>query len=324
MRPTKKEGDLLTLNNYLDHEIFDNKDLSIIPKMRPVIEDSIRKSRDLADAGVGLPWCFYNMGKFNLLLGNHYKALEMYAKAVSISSDAGNINSAIRSLKKIESVKNELEGYEWVLKLLYMGLAVKFKRDEYLNQVKKFASENVRLKEPLIIVVGGTDTRVEEHIKEYKELLLEVFNGFKGTIISGGTTSGISGLVGEIQETYEENIKTIGYIPKVISSNSTKDSRYKELQMTEGIGFSALEPVQYWIDIISSGINPKDVKIIGINGGRISRVEFRIALSLGAAVAIVNGSGREAAKLLIDPDWINVKNLVIIPNDPKTVKEFIK
>lgn len=311
------------LNNYLDYEISDKRDLSIISIIRPIIEDSIQRCRDLADVGIGLPWSFYNIGKFNLLLGNPYKAFEMYAKAISVSSDAWMINSSIKSLKKIESVKNELEGYEWVLKLLYLGLAVKFPKEKYLNQVKEFKSEEVELGEPLIIVVGGTDTNVEAHIAEYEELLMESFNDFNGTIISGGTTSGISGLVGEIQEQYGENIKTFGYIPEYLSANSTKDLRYNKLQTTSGVGFSALEPIQYWIDIISSGINPENIKIIGINGGRISSAEFRMALSLGATVAIVYESGREAAKLLSDPYWKDMQNLVVLPNDPRTVREFI-
>lgn len=311
------------LNNYLDYEISEKRDLSIIPIIRPVIEEATRRSRDLADVGVGLPWSYYNMGKFKLLLENPYQALEMYAKAISVTSDAWMINSAIKSLMKIKSVRNELEGYEWILKLLYLGLAVKFPKEEYLNHLKELASEDVELKEPLIIVVVGTDSRVEADITGYREFLIEAFNDFKGTIISGGTTAGISGFIGEIQEYNPDNLETMGYIPKFISTDTTTDSRYSKLQTTEGVGFSALEPLQYWIDIISSGINPKNVKIIGINGGRISSAEFRLALSLGATVSVVYESGREAAKLLVDSDWNSEPNLITLPNDSRTVREFI-
>ena len=48
-----------------------------------------------------------------------------------------------------------------------------------------------------------------------------------------------------------------------------------------------LEPLRNWQDILASGINPKDVKLVGVNGGKISALEYRIALSLGARVGII-------------------------------------
>jgi hypothetical protein len=34
-----------------------------------------------------------------------------------------------------------------------------------------------------------------------------------------------------------------------------------------------LEPLQYWADIITSGIEPSKVKLLGINGGKIAAAE---------------------------------------------------
>ena len=61
-----------------------------------------------------------------------------------------------------------------------------------------------------------------------------------------------------------------------------------------------MEPLQYWIDIVGSGIKAGSVKLLGINGGKISAIEYRIAIAFGAQVAIIkgewHGSGQTALR----------------------------
>jgi hypothetical protein len=167
---------------------------------------------------------------------------------------------------------------------------------------------------------------VEEVMQSYKDMLIEAFRGFRGTIISGGTTQGISGLVGGLRKKYSDAIHTIGYLPRMVPTDATVDKdplKYKEIRYTEGSGFTPLEPLQNWIDLIYSGINPSQVKVLGINGGRIASSEYRIALAFGAKVALIEESGREASKLLTDVDWINSEGLISMPADSQTVRAFI-
>ena len=70
------------------------------------------------------------------------------------------------------------------------------------------------------------------------------------------------------------------------------------------------------------GIDPRAVKILGLNGGDIAAVEFRISLGLGASVAVLE-SGREATKLLKDEVWAVSETLLPMPTDPQTVRAFI-
>lgn len=310
-----------SLNNYLNFEINDRGDLSLIKPMNPVIETSIKRSRELADVGVEIPWAYFNMGKFYLLSGDPYTSLKYYSKAIATSNDFWMIKTSLESLEMLDSVKNDIIGYEWIHKLLVLGLASKFSLSSEINQIK-LISQDVPLKEPVVIIAGGTDRRVEADIQEYKDLLLETFRDFKGTIISGGTTSGISGLVGEVQHSYDD-FSTIGYLPKVIKSDTKQDARYKLFRFSEGTKFSPSEPLEFWTDLIASSIQPENVKMLGINGGRISATEFRIALALGATVGIIRESGREAAKIAIDPDWEDSPNLILLPKDPMTIKAFI-
>jgi len=176
---------------------------------------------------------------------------------------------------------------------------------------------------PVIIVAGGTDKLTKKSLLKYRTLLTEGFYDFTGTIISGGTTAGVCGIVGDVQETYEGAIKTIGYLPGTIPPTTAIDPRYYEIRKTDGDKFSIKEPLQYWTDILASCIPPSDVKLIGINGGNISAAEYRIALLLGAKVGIIQNSGRAVAELLEDPDWNTSENLIVLPHDVATLRAFI-
>jgi hypothetical protein len=58
-------------------------------------------------------------------------------------------------------------------------------------------------------------------------------------------------------------------------------------------------------------------------GGAIAAVEYRIALALGVRVGIVEGSGRSAARLLVDDEWKESENLVRLPPDAVKLREFL-
>jgi len=344
------------LENYLDLEITLARDTSIVSLLTPVITSAIQRCAVQADVGVNLPWAFYMMGKFYLLLDKPYKSLEAYAKAVQLSPALFMIETALNSLERLEKVANELSGYEWARRLLLIGRAVtadkkaKEAKEEVektkeakdkaekvkeqkekakeakkaIEKIKKLAlSQGKSLQGQVVIVVGGCDPSIEQQMKSYRQLVLEGFRDYRGVVISGGTMEGISGLVGDVGDEYREAIRTIGYLPKLIPADATVDKRYSEIRKTEGSGFSPLEPLQNWIDTIAAGLESSEVKVLGINGGMIAAIEYRIALALGATVGIVAESGREAAKLQQDEKWLSSIKLVYLPADKMTVRAFI-
>jgi hypothetical protein len=206
-----------------------------------------------------------------------------------------------------------------------IGLAVKFGTTNEgkvaLEEIKKLTSHYKLFTEPIVIVAGGCSSEVEAKIQTYKRLILDVFSDFKGTIISGGTTSGISGLIGEVQQEHPNLIRTVGYVPK--TKIDFIDDRYQEIRFTDAESFSFLEPLQYWIDITGSGIRASDVKLLGINGGILSAIEYRMAIALGARTGIIEDSGMEADKLLLDKDWNTQPKLFSLPNDCNAVRSFL-
>ncbi|ODS38084.1 MAG: hypothetical protein A7316_08550 [Candidatus Altiarchaeales archaeon WOR_SM1_86-2] len=313
-----------SLGNYLECEIIDEKDISSVSLMAPLINDAIKRCKNQAEVGMNIPWAFYDMGKFYLLLGKPYASIDAYAKAIQLSTEDWMIETSFRSIDNLAAVRDKLLGYEWILRLLMVGRAVRFGKPDAMEKLKEMASTGQDpILSPVVIVAGGCSQSVEQKITDYEGTLIEAFKGFKGTIISGGTTSGVGGLVGSVQEKYPNSIRTMGYLPKQLPEGVRSDSRYSEIRYTEGNDFSVLEPLQNWIDLIASGIMPDQVKLLGINGGKITGAEYSIALALGASVAVVGESGRETGKLLRDHKWGASNMLIPLPSDAVVIKAFI-
>jgi ppGpp synthetase/RelA/SpoT-type nucleotidyltranferase len=321
-------SDPYPLGNYLECEIRHFKDISIVSIFSGYINDAINRCRDQAGVGMNLPWAFYDMGYFHLLLGRPYESLAAYAKAVQLSTAPFMIETSLASLERLAVVKDKLTGFEWARRFLLVSLAAKFPEDKAGTKAKKglkeLASRDYEsLTAPVTILTGGTDTGVENAINDYRQVVLEGFWNYHGTVISGGTTAGVSGLAGAIGKEYPDAIKTIGYLPRKLPHGARKDTRYDKLLRTSGSDFSPREFLQYWIDIIVSGIPLSEVKILGINGGPISAAEYRAALALGLPVAVLENSGREADKLIKDSDWADAKTSLCLPDDRMTIAAFV-
>jgi len=308
---------------YVDYLIADAKDLSFVPAIQPILQAAYNESRSLANSRLNLPWNYFNMGKFSLIMNKPYSAVHMYAKAILFSTTQWELILAERSHRLIYPVRDKIEGFFWIERLLILGIALKFlNKKERIARVKPFASkpEN-KIKAPVRIVAGGCSTESALKLEQYQNTVIHAFKDFSGTIISGGTKAGVSGMVGDIQKVYPNRITTIGYIPNL--SDIDTDTRYKDFRQTTGNDYSVEECVQYWTDIIASGISPENVKLLGVGGGKIAGAEYRIALTFGALVGVIQGSGGEAGKILTDPDWKDDKNLIVLLNDPATIRAFI-
>ncbi len=177
---------------------------------------------------------------------------------------------------------------------------------------------------PVVIVAGGCDPNLEEDIRKYGDLLEFAFGDFRGTILSGGTRQGVAGLVGNLAERYPGRFRTLSYVPAELPGDATFDDCYTEIRRTPGANFSALEPLQGWIDLVAAGVRPAEVKVLGINGGTISAFEYRLALALGAKVGVLPESGREAGRLVGDARREPFDGLAQLCADPMTVYTFVE
>ena len=132
----------------------------------------------------------------------------------------------------------------------------------------------------------------------------------------------MSVIAGDVAE--DESFRAIGYLPASVPDDvRVDDERYAELRRTTGEDFSVAEPLQYWSDVVASGIGPADVRVLAIGGGRISAAEYRMALALGARVGAISGSGGSASELLRDPWWAATARLVELTPDLDVMRDFL-
>jgi ppGpp synthetase/RelA/SpoT-type nucleotidyltranferase len=315
--------DPYALINYLELEITHRKTTSVVDVVRPLMRMAIRRCWEQITVGINIPWAYYALGVLHLLLDEHNESLIAYAKAIQMSTAEWPIATAYHSLVKLAPVQNALHGYTWARTLLLIGWAGRFDAAEARTYLEKLATPNSRrIKAPVTIVTGGYDSPSESYAMSYRELMLEAFKDYTGTVISSGTNAGLSRVIGDVQERYPE-LQAIGFVPSALPQGSTLDARYCEIRRRDGEGFNPAEPLQYWVDAITSDISPTSIKLLGIDGGSIAAIEYRLALALRASVAVVVGSGEEAARLVQDDEWRDSETLIQLPKDPLSAQEFI-
>lgn len=332
--------------------IVKDQHLSSIPLVQPSLEAAIDVCQERANVGIYLPNAFYDIGLFQMLLGKSYESLSALALGV-LKSDA--LSMVDFSLKRIERIGDAMDGngpgdlnrsVKWAHRLLLLAAVVKSRQikgqeiessksseggvqadySAFAGSVKQLQTKAFDGKAtdlPVRIVAGGCHSQVERKLQEYGAILKTAFKGYDGIVISGGTRSGIAGLVGDLPSTAEQ-MRKLAYSPSSFVQDDVEAHPAYDIFEIEGEDFSPLEPLQGWIDLLAKGVDPAQVRLLGINGGKIASFEFRLALAMGATVGVVRESGRAALEILSDPDWKDAPGLIQLPSDPQTIREFIQ
>lgn len=320
------------LMSYLESEIHSKKNKNIIKPLQHTIQKGIEMCLEHISIGIELPYAYFTMGKFWLLLDNQYKSLDAYTKAIDfcLSDNAyiqiDDIDRELQSLEKLNHPKSKANDYLSVEILLNIAKAIKTGDNREL--INRVLNKEV-CEQPVLIIAGDADHIDKYQIPKYRDYLSEGLINYKGTIISGGTDSGIPGIVGEViaflRKNENQDIKLFGYVPEKLSKSNNQDNRtcYKLIK-THNSKFSPMEPLNNWIDLIAQGINPSDISLLGFGGGPIACFEYQLALSLGAKVGLVENTGRAVSEIIKDPYWSSHANLAILPDDIMTVKAFIQ
>ncbi|MFA6930815.1 MAG: hypothetical protein WCT05_10845 [Lentisphaeria bacterium] len=160
-------------------------------------------------------------------------------------------------------------------------------RDELLQCVKAgtFPPRPAHLftVQPVLIVAGACRNESGEPWRQFIKTLEDKLSTFAGRVISGGTCVGVCAEVGRISaETSKEKRKwiSVGYLPGRTSPDWI-DKRYDEFIFTDGNTFSEMEPLQYWTDILASGISPEQVFFLRYGGSKLSDFEEDLMNEIG-------------------------------------------
>ena len=302
--------DPYALGNLLEYEIQRAGDLSPIADRRPALASALLRRRGQALAGEDRPWSFFDLGKFELFLGEDEDCLASFAAAVATSSAAFMLDTSIRSLERVRSACGAMSGYGWALELLELGRRARFEKSPDGDAPAVW------------ILVGGSDAETSGRIGAYREALVAAFADAEGTLISGGTAQGVSALAADVSSSVQ-GVRSVGYLPVTLPLDVLADERYDELRRTEGTSFGAREPLDYWRSLLDEGMSPTEVRVLAIGGGRLTALELRIALALGVTVGVVAGSGGAAAALLGDQMWGTSGRLVELEPTSGALRAFL-
>ncbi len=298
----------------------------LVSGFRASINSALATCRQHTEAGTELPAAFFTAGRLNLLLKNYCLALQDYASGIRhwLSRDGcmtcNFLEDEIAWLHRVNAGKELPEEFRWAENVLQIGLA----GESSAPAVQPLAK---RLPPPVLIVAGGAASLKEQHKAVVEALLQEGLANFEGTVISGGTTSGVPGCVGKVVQELTgrmgKKIHLLGYIPHSLPSDAERDPRYNEKVICGTDRFTPAQVLQAWHDLLAVGIQPAEVRLLGFGGGGISGFEYRLALALGATVGVVAWEKDAASELLKDPLWSKADKLYPLPADPKTIRAFV-
>jgi len=319
---------------YIRCKVLETKSVSFVPLLRPDIERAIKRCEELAAADADLPRTLYRIAGFQLLLGREQanESLAMLARAVYWTTEnaTGPLLQALKDISELARLDASRSDFENARRFLVAALLAKCGKSKWPKDVAQPEMDPLPIGKRLVIVAGGCDTSYDSQMRSFEGLLERAFADFEGIVVSGGTMQGISGLVGKMAKKSKGRIRAIGYLPKDLptAGTATKDEKRFALRRTDGgPGFTAREPIQNWLDILATGIRPQDVRLLGINGGSVAGLEYRIAVALGATVGVIEGSGREAERVVADWPAVRLQGpsgkLLVLPADAMTLRAFL-
>ncbi len=319
------------LANMLGFELHFAREAGLLASFRPTIRAALATCVEHEGAGVELPGAHFTAGRLRLLLEEPYEALYAFARGIryclvtegTVSCDA--IQTEIAWLHRVNPGKALPEEYQWAKALLELGAA----QWESQGAAPTLPKTPVPFTGPVLIVVGGATSMKREQLPQVTGFLKEVLADFSGTVISGGTTVGVPGCVGEaakhLADADAKHFHLRGYIPKSLPEDAEKDKRYDKIIVSGAEKFSPAQVLNGWQDVLAVGIKPKEVMLLGFGGGKIAAFEYRLALALGATVGLVSGTGGAVEELLKDSLWAGVSKLPLfpLPADAKTLRAFV-
>ena len=286
---------------------------------RNSVRTALETSHGHIKDGTELPYSCFVSGRLNALLGEPLEALADYALGVAI------IRSGIVAVPP--SVYTD--------EIIWLrGIAGEPKADEHVRTSCGWCVRLLKLAEQcqmassssavkVKIITGGAAKSFNANREPDLNAILEtIMAGFDGKIISGGTTCGVPGVVGNAAEkTKFAKDRLIGYVPKSLPADAPRDTRYT-LCETEGAEFSPEQIITCWEALLKAGIAPSEITLIGFGGGPLSALEYRIALAFGAQVWIFDGFGGTATDIIKEDKWAKLGELFVVPDDEASRQAF--
>ncbi|MGD0537503.1 MAG: RyR domain-containing protein [Verrucomicrobiota bacterium] len=334
----------LCVSRFLEFEVARQQTEAPVHLAKPVILQAMDRCRREIAAGVNLPVAWSSLAVFQLLTEAPFAALHSLAKVITLCVHptasggpspqpcaAGRALLRTReTVQHLAVIREKLAGFDWFERLLLLALAGHMNDADALAELQRKASwkegrPHLGEADSVVIISGGCSPAVQPAINTLRPRLRRAFDGLTLTLLAGGTRMGISGLAGEMAARSKGRLRVFGYVPGSLPVGVTADKqRMAGLFETTGTDFTPLEPLQGWTDLIAAGVAPARVKLLSYAGGDISKVEYAVALALGAKVGFIECDAVPAERRAVEPLWQDQAGLVRLPLDAMTIRAFLQ
>jgi ppGpp synthetase/RelA/SpoT-type nucleotidyltranferase len=328
------------LSNMLGFELASGVNRTdVVRCLRPDLLAAVRACETHTAQSMELPFAFFTAGRLRLLLGETDRSFHDYLRGAHHCPDEQScvgcelLDDEMAWLDRV--CPREEPPPAFALATSFLQLA-KLARDcAHCGPAGKpmLPAPRAKLTAPVLIIAGGAASIAPEVLAQLRQPLTDALRGFTGTVISGGTTAGVPGLVGQIagqlRESGGRGFHLVGYQPETLPPGAVNDTRYDEHVAAGKHDFTAEQILANWSDILAADISPKDVRLLGIGGGAVAAIEYRMALAMRAQVGLLTldkapTAPRDAADALVaDPQWQTFPNLLPLPFDAATLRAFL-
>jgi len=269
------------------------------------------------------------LSKIRLFLGEHSGALDALCMAARRAENHHPIEEFQRSLDRLKdaigrrdpqvAVLDQCAHFLAKMKLWQTGASLD--GFDWRPLVKRF---EFKPQSRYVILAGSTFADDAARWPAYETHLRAAFTGYEGYLLTGGTTAGICSIAGRIANDFNTaktaKIELVGYVPEHLPPGASVEPAFANLVRTPNRDFGIAEPLQMWADLVLSGIDPRQVRLICLGGGEISAVELALAWTLGAR-SVALADGRAAALRfahLLEHAADLPRNGILLPDDPAT------
>jgi hypothetical protein len=179
--------------------------------MRPLMLDAIRACESHAAQQIELPFAYFTAGRLRLLLGEAEAALQDYLRGTHHCLDERNcagcevLDDERAWLHRIHYGRPLSQHARQARDFLLLARAAKNCAKGTDPTSPSIPAARKVLVGPVLVIAGGAVSIPGGILDACREPLTEALRPFKGTVISGGTRSGVPGLVGEIAETLKRS-----------------------------------------------------------------------------------------------------------------------
>jgi hypothetical protein len=272
-------GDPYALGNVVEHELA-ARGPDVLAGRRPSLVAARDRRQVQVDAGADLPWAAYDLAKLHLWLGEDDDGLHALLDAVSSTTHARQVETTLASF---ERVADQVGTDAWATAVEVLRLALLVHGD-----IRSSGTDDV-LRPPVLVLAGASAADAHADVMGWTEALVTACDGRGGSLVSGGTSSGVSALAPVVARA--ARAASVGYLPSRLPRGVHADESYDALRRTESRVFSLREPAACWKDLLAAGVRPSDVHVLGIGGGPLTALELHLATAIGANVAVADVGG---------------------------------